>query len=67
MIDKRDALTVKSEVTASHVYGRRCTEIDMMNLLSSMINSCKETIVDAMDEQITIVMDKKRDGSITTH
>ena len=63
MIDKRDVPTVKAKVTASHVYGRRCTEINKRDLLSSVIDSHEETIFDAMDEQIAIVIDKKRDSS----
>jgi hypothetical protein len=47
-IEKRHMPTIKAEVTASHVYARRCTEINKRNLLSSVINSRKETIVDAM-------------------
>ena len=59
MIEMRDVPTVEAEVTASHVCGRRCTEINRRNFLSSVIDSCKETIVHAMEEQIAIVIEMR--------
>jgi hypothetical protein len=62
MEKKRDMCPVESKVTGSHVHGRRCTGIEQTNSLSSICDGCKDsTNLEAMEEQIATIMEKKRD------
>ena len=61
MEKKRDVHPVKSEVTASHVHGRRCTGIEQTNSLSYVMDTSMSTNLEVMEEQIATIMEKKKD------